>query len=106
VTAGGHPTAPVARDLGILPHLLRRWKHEVAGDPVAGFPGKGRRKPPDEERARLTRDVARVPQERELLTVWRRTSPRRCQEGPGPSCASRPYPGAAEGSHPGGVTIG
>ena len=35
VTAGGHPTAQTARDLGITPNLLRRWTPEVAGDPVA-----------------------------------------------------------------------
>ena len=54
-TAGGHPTAQVARDLGITPNLLRRWKQE-GGDPVAAFPGKGRRKPHEEELARLKRD--------------------------------------------------
>jgi transposase len=68
VTAGGHPTAQVARDLGITPNLLRRWKQEVAGDPVAAFPGKGRRKPHEAELARLKREVARVTQERDLLT--------------------------------------
>lgn len=67
VTGGGHPTAQVARDLGITPNLLRRWKHEVAGDPVAAFPGKGRRKPHEEELARLKRDFARVTQERDFL---------------------------------------
>ena len=67
VTAGGHPTAQVARDLGIMPNLLRRWKQEVAGDPVAAFPGKGRRKPHEEELARLKRDLARVTQERDFL---------------------------------------
>jgi transposase-like protein len=69
VTAGGHPTAQTARDLGITPNLLRRWTPEVAGDPVAAFPGKGRRNPHEEERARLTRErcqalrahVGRVP---------------------------------------------
>jgi transposase len=32
VTGGGHPTAQVARDLGITPNLLRRWKpaHRLA----------------------------------------------------------------------------
>ena len=40
VTEGGHPTAQVARDLGLTPNVLRRWKQEVAGDPVAAFPGK------------------------------------------------------------------
>ena len=67
VTAGGHPTAQVARDLGITPNLLRRWKQEVAGDPVAAFPGKGRRKPHEEELARLKRELARVTQERDFL---------------------------------------
>ncbi len=67
VTAGRHPIAQVARDFGIAPNLLRRWKHEVAGDPVAAFPGKGRRKPHEEELARLKRDLARVTQERDFL---------------------------------------
>lgn len=67
VTAGDHPTAQGARDLGITPNLLRRWKHEVAGDPVSAFPGKGRRKPHEEELARLKRDLARVTQERDFL---------------------------------------
>jgi transposase len=65
--AGGHPTAQVARDLGITPNLLRRWKQEVAGDPVAAFPCKGRRKPHEEDLARLKRDLARVTQERDFL---------------------------------------
>ena len=45
VAENGHPTAQVARELGLTPNLLRRWKQEVASDPVAAFPGKGRRKP-------------------------------------------------------------
>lgn len=83
VTAGGHPTAPVARDLGITPNLLRRWTHEVAGEPVAAFPSQGRRKPHDEELARLKRDWARVTQERELFQpcggVLRHAVGMRCQ---------------------------
>ena len=67
LTDGGHPTAQVARDLGITPNLLRRWKQDVADDPVIAFPGKGRRKPHEEELARLKRDVARVTQERDFL---------------------------------------
>ena len=65
MTAGGHQTAQVARDLGITPNLLRRWKQEVADDQVTAFPGKGRRKPHDEELARLKRELARVTQERD-----------------------------------------
>ncbi|MDQ6735349.1 MAG: transposase [Nitrospirota bacterium] len=67
VTESGHPTAQVARDLGLTPNLLRRWKQEVGGDPVAAFPGKGRRTPHEEELARLKRDLARVTQERDFL---------------------------------------
>ena len=67
VTLAGHPTAQVARELGITPNLLRRWKQEVGGDPVAAFPGKGRRTPHEEELARLKRDLARVTQERDFL---------------------------------------
>ena len=67
VTGGGHPTAQVARDLGITPNLLRRWKQDVAGDPVAAFPGKGRRNPHEEELVQLKRALARVTQERDFL---------------------------------------
>ena len=60
VTDGGHPTAQVARDLGITPNLLRCRTQAVTGDPVAAFPGKGRRKPHDEELTRFTREWAGV----------------------------------------------
>jgi len=63
VMKGGHPTAQVARDLGLPPNLLRRWKQEGARELGGAFPGKGRRKPHEEERARLQRDLVRVTQE-------------------------------------------
>jgi transposase len=66
-TERGHSTAQVARDLGLTPNLLRRWKQEVAGDPVESFPGKRRRKPHEEELARLKRELVRVTQERDFL---------------------------------------
>ena len=77
VTIGRHPTAQVARDLGITLNLLRRWKQEIPGDPIAAFPGKKRRKPHEEELARLTQELARVTQERDFQKMWRPTSPRR-----------------------------
>jgi len=67
VTEGGHPTAHVARDLGLPPNLLRRWKQEGARELGTAFPGKGRRKPHEEELARLKRDLVRVTQERDFL---------------------------------------
>lgn len=53
VTDSQQPVAHVARDLGIRPNLLRRWKQEVVSEPGSAFPGKGRRKPHEEELARL-----------------------------------------------------
>ena len=76
VTVGRHPTAQVARDLGITQNLLRRWKQEVTGDPLAAFPGKGRR-----------------------------TSPSRRHEVPSHSCAWGPCTGATAVSSAGGVTL-
>ena len=55
VAEGGHSTAQVARDLGLTPNLLRRWKQEVASELGAAFPGKGRRKPHEEEDRKSTR---------------------------------------------------
>jgi transposase len=66
-TESGHPTAQVARNLGLTPNLLRRWKQEVTRDPGAAFPGKGRRRPHEEELTQLKRDLARVTQERDFL---------------------------------------
>ena len=66
-TESGHSAAQVARDLGLTSNLLRRWKQESAGDPRAAFPGKGRRKPHEEELARLKRELGRVTQERDFL---------------------------------------
>ena len=63
VTVGRHPTAQVARDLGITLNMLRRWKQEITGDPIAAFPGKKRRKPHEEELARLTQELARMTEE-------------------------------------------
>ena len=76
VTVGGHPTAQVARDLGITPNLLRRWKQEVTGDLLAAFPGKGPR-----------------------------TSPSRRHEVPNHSCAWEPYTGPTAVSSAGGVPL-
>jgi transposase len=45
VTESRNPVAQVARELGLRPNLLRRWKQALASNPADSFPGKGRRKP-------------------------------------------------------------
>ena len=57
----------VARELGIRPELLYRWKSEQAADPEQAFPGKGHMKPDEEYVRRLERELAQARQERDIL---------------------------------------
>lgn len=45
VTEGGRPVAQVARELGIRPEMLRRWRRQAEGSaglaPSDVFPGNG-----------------------------------------------------------------
>jgi transposase len=62
--------AQAARDLGIDRSLLTKWKRELAGKGEAAFPGKGRLRPPEEEVARLRRELNTARQERDILKNW------------------------------------
>jgi transposase len=53
--------AQTARDLGLSPNVLYRWKRELAGDGPRAFPGNG--VPRDEELARLRRELKRAQEE-------------------------------------------
>jgi transposase len=57
----------IAKDLGIRPELLYRWKNEQAADPEHAFPGKGRMKPDEEYVRRLERELAQARAERDIL---------------------------------------
>jgi transposase len=69
--AGNKPLAQVARELGILPNLLRNWRRQVEdreGQPPADvFPGHGQLPGQDEELRRLRREVQTLRQERDFL---------------------------------------
>ena len=64
VAEGGRGTTEVARELGISPNLLTRWKQQVVTNGDQAFPGKGRLA--DEVR-RLQLELKRVQQERDFL---------------------------------------
>lgn len=70
-TSGEKPLAQVARELGILPNLLRNWRRQVEGRdgrPAADvFPGNGRLPSQDEELRRLRRENETLRQERDFL---------------------------------------
>jgi len=70
-TASDKPLAQVARELGILPNLLRNWRRQVedrTGQPAADvFPGHGHLPSTDDELRRLRREVETLRQERDFL---------------------------------------
>jgi transposase len=57
--------AQVARELGIHPNLLDKWRSKIRNNPDRPFPGKGN--PQDEELASLKRENARLKEEVEIL---------------------------------------
>ena len=57
----------VAQSLGIDRGLLQRWKSEFKDDGLVAFRGNGRRKPEDEEIARLKRELSQAKMERDIL---------------------------------------
>jgi len=67
VTERGTPIAEAARNLGIHENLLYKWKKQYLEDTAAAFPGKGHLKPQDEELRQLSRKLADVEQERDIL---------------------------------------
>ena len=67
ITSGGRKASEVARNLGISPQLLHRWKSQLLDVPQNAFPGKGHLKPEDEELRGLKRQLADVTEERDIL---------------------------------------
>ncbi len=69
--SGDKPLAQVARELCILPNLLRNWRRQVegrTGQPAADvFPGHGHLPSTDDELRRLRREVETLRQERDFL---------------------------------------
>ena len=61
------PIASIARDLGVHPNVLYKWRDQLLADPDQAFPGKGKLKPEDEELRRLRREVENLKEERDIL---------------------------------------
>jgi len=61
------PVASIARDLGVHPNVLYRWREQLLADPDHAFPGKGNLKPEDEELRRLRRENETLKEERDIL---------------------------------------
>jgi len=67
VVNGERTVASVARDLGIDPNLLYRWKQELSLEKSEAFPGKGRLGPQEEELRRLRRELEQAKEDRDIL---------------------------------------
>ena len=61
------PAADLARELGIRRNQLYKWQEQLQAKGKDAFPGKGRRAEKDDEIARLTRELERVKEERDIL---------------------------------------
>ena len=64
---GTKTVAEVAKELGIDPHQLYRWRRQLVKDGVTAFPGNGNINSHDEEVHRLRRELKRVTEERDFL---------------------------------------
>ncbi|MFQ5847144.1 MAG: IS3 family transposase [Candidatus Methylomirabilales bacterium] len=65
--SSGRPAAAVARELGLRRNHLYKWATQVEAHGEAAFPGSGKRPTPEDEIARLRREVARLREERDIL---------------------------------------
>lgn len=63
----GMTAAQVARDLGVNPELIYRWKREFQNDPAFAFPGHGKVSGEQAELRRLQKRVKELEEEREIL---------------------------------------
>ena len=61
------PGNELARELGIHPNTLYKWRRQFLEDGEDAFPGHGKLTAADEEIRRLRRELARVKEERDIL---------------------------------------
>jgi transposase len=61
------PVAEIARELGVHPNVLYKWRDQLLSDQDHAFPGKGHLKPEDEELRKLRRELDLVKEERDIL---------------------------------------
>jgi len=57
----------LAKELGIRPELLYRWRKEATADPKQAFPGQGSLKERDQEMEKLRKQVTRLKAENAFL---------------------------------------
>lgn len=61
------PATEIARELGIRPNQLYKWRDTIQAKGTGAFPGSGRQTDKDAEIARLQRQVEQLTEERDIL---------------------------------------
>jgi transposase len=67
VTEQGYTVTAAARNLGVTPKLLSRWKAERQRHQEGAFPGQGHQTPEHAELRQLQEDNRRLRMERDIL---------------------------------------
>jgi transposase len=67
VETSDRAVSDIAKDLGISRELLYKWKRDLEADPKNAFPGKGNRKPEEDQMRKLEHELKRVTEERDIL---------------------------------------
>ena len=67
ITEQGYKISEAARNLGVDPSVLRRWKEQIEKEGMQAFPGKGFMTPEKEELHRLRKEVKRLEMDRDIL---------------------------------------
>ena len=65
--SSGKLPAELARELGVSPNQLYKWKEQLEKRGAHAFPGMGRRSVEDDEVGRLKQELERVKEERDIL---------------------------------------
>ena len=63
----GLSVSEVARDLGVHPNVLRKWKQKLIEDGSGAFPGNGRLSAEQEEIRKLREENRQLRMERDIL---------------------------------------
>jgi transposase len=67
IQASDRTISDIARDLGVRREMLYKWQRELEADAKNAFPGKGKRKPDQEQLHQLQQALKRVTEERDIL---------------------------------------
>ena len=67
VETSTRPVSEIARELGVHPNLVHKWRNTVLADRDHPFPGKGKLKPAEEEARKLRRELDLITEERDIL---------------------------------------